>query len=587
MKLSDYVAKFLEEQSIGHVFLVSGGAVVHLVDSVARRPKMKVICSQHEESAGASADGYARISRNLGCAMTTSGPGATNLTTSIANAYYDSIPCLFICGQVATFRLKKSKKLRQKGFQETDVVSLFKPITKYAVQIKNAESIRYELEKAVYLAKEGRSGPVVIDIPDDIQRVEIDLANLRSFKPKIQKKRTNIEGMVKKIFSLIESSKRPVVIFGAGIKNAGMEKEALFFVHHFNLPVLTTWGGVELIPYTDSLNMNCLGVCGPRWGNFAVQNADLVIAIGTRLSQLITGGKQNLFAPHAKKVMIDVDSEELTKFTADIFTLDIGLNCTYPDFFSACKKLYQKREKDLFGSWREKILRWKKRYPICPKDYYDKTPEINPYVFIKELSRQSREGDIITVDTGATLAWTMQSWEAKKNQRIISAWSHTPMGYSLPAAIGATLTAKKDVICITGDGGLMMCLEELATVVRYKLPVKIFISSNHCHGIQKQTLDTWLESRYTAVDEVSGLFFPSFIKVGRAFGLATVDIERHRHIKEKIREVLDRKGPVLCNVEIYPDQKIVPMLKFGSSLEDLNPKIPEEEMKEIMSISKI
>ena len=587
MKLSDYVVKFLEKQGIRHVFLVSGGAVVHLVDSVARNLKMKVICSQHEESAGASADGYSRISRNLGCAMTTSGPGATNLTTSIANAYYDSIPCIFITGQVATFRLKKNKALRQKGFQETDIISLFKPITKYAVQIKDARNIRYELEKAVYLAKDGRGGPVVIDIPDDVQRVNIDPSTLCSFKPKIQKKKIIIAEKVIKIFSLIRACHRPVVIFGAGVKNAGVEEEALFFTHYFNLPIVVTWGGAELVPYDDSLNMNCLGACGPRWGNFAVQNADLIIAIGTRLSQLITGGKQNLFAPYAKKVMIDIDPEELAKFTPDIFTLDIGLSCAYPDFFTACKKLYQRKEKDLFKSWRKRIRSWREKYPICPKNYYDKTPEVNPYVFMKELSRQAKEGDIITVDTGATLAWTMQSWEVKRSQRIISAWNHTPMGYSLPAAIGATLTSGKDIICITGDGGLMMCLEELATVVRYKLPIKIFVSSNHCHGIQKQTLDTWLESRYTAVDEVSGLFFPDFVKLGKVFGLATVNIEKHREIKRGIREALERSGPVLCNVEIYPDQKIIPMLKFGDGLEDLNPKIPKEELAEIMSISKI
>lgn len=585
MKLSDYVAEFLQKQGINHVFLVSGGAVVHLVDSVARNPKMKVICSQHEQGAGAMADAYARISGNLGAAMTTSGPGATNLATSIANAYYDSIACIFITGQVATFRIKKSKKLRQKGFQETGVVIMFSSITKYAAQVRQASQIRYQLEKAVHLARTGRAGPVLLDIPDDTQRVEINPAKLKSFKPRVAKKKVNIEKKVKKIFFLIRNSSRPILIFGAGVKNAGVAKQALSLAEYFNLPVLLTWGGADLMPYTHRLNMNGLGVCGPRWGNFAAQNSDLVIAIGTRLSQLITGGKQNLFAPGAKKIMVDIDYEELKKFTPDIFTLDIGLCCSLTEFFATCQKLYQRGEKDLFKSWRQIIRDWREKYPIVPRSYYNQTPEVNPYVFIKELSHQAREGEIITADTGANLAWTMQAWETKKNQRIISAWSHTPMGYSLPAAIGATLTAVKEIVCLTGDGGLMMCLEELATVIRYQLPIKIFIFTNHCHGIQKQTLDTWLESRYTAADEASGLFFPDFIKVGKAFGFTTVNIEKHKELKSKIKQVLNIKGPVLCNVEIYTDQKIIPMLKFGSGLEDLNPKIPDKELREIMKTS--
>lgn len=581
MKLSDYVVRFLEKQGVHHVFLVSGGAVIHLVDSVARNPKMQVVCVQHEQSAGAAADGYSRISNNIGCAMTTSGPGATNLTTSIANAYYDSIPCIFITGQVATFRIKKSKYLRQKGFQETDVVSLFKPITKYAVQVLDANEIRYELEKAIYMAKTGRDGPVVVDIPDDIQRVDIDPEKLRSFKPEEVRINKDITGQVKKIFSLIPKSKRPVLIIGAGVKRAEKVKEMLAFAHYFGLPLLLTWGGRETVPYNDPSNMGGLGACGPRWGNFAVQNADLVIAMGTRLSQLVTGGKQNLFAPKARKIMIDIDGEELKKFTPDIFSLDVAIESSFSEFFRVCKGLYE-RKKDLFFNWREQIDNWRKIYPICPPSYYTDTPEVNPYVFVTILSRIAKEGDIITADTGANLAWIMQTWEVKKNQRIISAWNHTPMGFSLPAAIGAAFTVNKDIICLTGDGGLMMSLEELATVVRYKLPIKIFIFTNHCHGIQKQTLDTWLDSRYTAVDEASGLFFPDFIKVGKAFGLPTVNIVKHAHIKNRVKEVLSAKGPVLCNVEIYPDQKIIPMLKFGSSLQDLNPKLTEKELAKIM-----
>jgi acetolactate synthase-1/2/3 large subunit len=530
--------------------------------------------------AGAQADGYSRISENIGCAMTTSGPGVTNLTTSIANAYYDSIPCIFITGQVATFRIKKSKKLRQKGFQETDVEAIYKPITKYAVTLRDPKKIRYELEKAVYLARIDRGGPVMVDIPDDLQREEINPDKLISFTP-LKSPKKNIIKKVLLVFQLIEHSKKPVLILGSGVRTGKSIKQALAFAQHFGLPILLTWGGKEMVPFNHPLNMGVFGVCGPRWGNFAVQNSDLIIAIGTRLSQLVTGGKQNLFAPKAKKVMIDIDHEELNKFTRDIFKLDIKIESNNSEFFDICQSLYRKR-KDLFISWRKRIREWREKYPICPSSYYAKEKEVNPYVFVTILSRLVKSGEIITADTGATLAWIMQTWEVKENQRIISAWNHTPMGYSLPAAIGAAFIKKKNIICLIGDGGLMMCLQELATVARYHLPIKIFVFSNHCHGIQKQTIDTWLNSNYTAVDEKSGLFFPDFTKVAQVFGLATVNIRKHKEIEKRIEKVLKYQGPVLCNIEIYPDQKIIPMLKFGNGLEDLDPKLSRKELAEIM-----
>lgn len=584
MKLSDFVIDLLVHEGIRHVFLVSGGAVVHLVDSAARHPKITYVCTQHEQAAGTAADGYARM-KGLGVALVTSGPGPTNLVTSVANCFYDSIPAVFLCGQVATFRIKKSKQLRQKGFQETDIVSIFSSITKYTNQIRNAQDIQYELQKAIYLAKSGRPGPVVIDIPDDIQRGEIQPQHLRSFHPSHKKIGRVTSLQVKNIVSAIQKSKRPVMILGAGVRNAHVTKEAISFARHFKLPVLLTWGGMDLMPYEDELNMGGLGACGPRCGNFAVQTADVVIAIGTRLSQLITGGRQDLFAPHAKKVMVDVDGEELDKFSPDIFTLDIKIHCDLPDFFQLCRALYTKPMKDRYQKWRARIRAWRQKYPICPQVYYNQRTSVNPYVFIKELSSALNEQAIIFADTGANLSWTMQAFEVKKGQRILSAWNHTPMGYALPASIGASLGRGREIICLIGDGGLMMCLAELATVVRYKIPVKIFIFNNHGHGIQRQTLDTWMQSRYTAIDEKTGLSFPDFIKVGKTFGITSISITHQKQLKDKIEEVLGKGGPVLCNVEIMQSQRIVPMLKFGESLENLNPKLSDKEMEEIMAMT--
>jgi len=586
MKLSDYVIDFLAKAGIGHSFVVTGGAVLHLIDSAGRHPTMKPVCVQHEEFGAAAADGYFRASGKLGLAMTTSGPGATNLLTSVCNAYFDSIPMVCITGQVARFRLRPNKKLRQRGFQETDISSVFKSVTKYVHLVTDPDLIRYELEKAVHIAKEGRPGPVILDIPDDLQRVEVDPEKLKSYAP-FQFPFPPIENEVKQLFEWIHTAKRPVLILGAGIHCAQVEKEAVAFARYFKIPVLLTWGGTDLMPYEDPLNMGGVGVCGPRAGNFAAQQSDLVIAIGTRLSQMITGGKQSLFAPRAKKVMVDIDMEELRKFGPSTFVLDLPIRSDLKKFFHQCEKLYQNDSADLFSLWRDKIQSWKRRYPVCTPQDIKKPGPINPYVFIKELSKVAREGDIIVADTGANICWTMQAFETKANQKIFSAWNHTPMGYSLPASVGAALSSGKEIICLIGDGGLMMCLQELATVNRYQLPIKIFIFDNKGHATVKQTIDIWLESRYVAVDEASGLSFPNYQKLAETFRLPYFCLGNHLDLQNNLGAIFKQPGPFICHLQILDTQRIVPMLKFGAGLEDLDPKLPPEELAAIMAESEL
>lgn len=581
MKLSDYVIDFLVKQNIHHAFLVSGGAVIHLVDSAARHPQIQPICVQHEQFGAASADGYARVTGNLGLMMVTSGPGATNIVTSVCNAYFDSIPVIYLTGQVARFRIKQSKKLRQKGFQETDVVSIFEDITKYVTLITDPTAIRYELEKAIYMAREGRPGPVVLDIPDDLQREEIQPSQLKSFIPPNHSK---IESHTQEIDQLIKSAKKPLLILGAGIHISKSEKEVLAFARMYHLPILFTWGAADLLPHNDPLNMGCIGVCGPRAGNFAVQNADLIIAMGTRLSQMITGGKQSLFSPHSKKVMVDIDPEELEKFNSAGFSIDWPILADLKFFLKSIQR--QEEQKDQFSVWRNLIHSWKRRYPLFKEENIDYENRVNPYFFIKKLSQVIPEKSIVIGDTGANISWTMQAFETKMEQKIFSAWNHTPMGYSLPASIGASLATKEEVICLIGDGGLMMCLQELATVRRYNLPVKIFIFDNQGHGIQKQTIDTWLHSHYVAVDYQSGLYFPNYQALAHSFDLPFFEIKRNKDLCD-LQAIFATKGPWVCNVKIIENQKIVPMLKFGAGLEDLDPKLPEDELQQIKEESKL
>jgi acetolactate synthase-1/2/3 large subunit len=587
MKLSDFIAQFLNAQGIKHVFVVSGGAIIHSIDSVARHPDMSYICVQHEQAAGAAADAYWRTNGKVGTVMVTSGPGATNLTTSICNAYFDSIPILCICGQVTTPRLRPNDKLRQKGFQETDIVSLFSSITKYVYRVMDPLEIKYQLQKALYIAQEGRPGPVALDIPDDLQRMDIDVSKLKEFVPPSEVKHRLNTDNINTLLSWIRAAQRPLVIYGAGIRIAGVIDPALQFIRQWGLPVVLTWGGKDILPYDDPLNMGGIGVVGPRSGNFAAQNADLIIAVGTRLSQMVTGGKTVLFAPNAKKVLVDIDPCELSKFTPNDFHLDLGIESDFPSFFGHLSEASPDIEAPgRFDSWRAQIKTWEQDYPICPLPKYKRHEHVDGHVFVKTISKISRPGDIFIADTGANISWTLQAIEMKAGQRIFSAWNHTPMGYALSAAVGAAFASDRRILCLTGDGGLMMNIEELATIRRYQLNVKLFIFNNGGHSIQKQTMDTWLNSNYAGVDENSGLSFPDFVKTAEAFHLPALRASSHDDLEAVINKVLTTKGPVVCDIMIDPDQKIEPMLKFGSGLEDLNPKLPPEEIARIMSISR-
>lgn len=589
MKLSDYVAQFLADQGIKHAFVVSGGAAVHLVDSIARNPNIDYICVQHEESGAMAADAYARVTGNLGAAITTSGPGATNLLTGVCCSFFDSIPTFFVTGQVATFRLKRSETIRQIGFQETDVVSIFKSVTKYCVLVRDPQEIKFHLQKAAYLAKAGRPGPVLIDLPDDLQRAEIDPDKQKSFIPEIEE--ADEEEMRKSFLQcneLIAKGERPVFMFGAGIVIARAEDLARELVEKTQIPFLLTWGAMDVWPYSHPLNIGGFGVCGPRAGNFAVQNSDLIIAIGTRLSQMLTGGRLEHFGRAAKKIVVDIDGEELRKFEGRGLQIDAPIRSEIRTFLKRSNDLLSDYAPKAYVDWLKVIEKWKREFPICSPQYYEMRKEVDAYVFIDALSEECKEGDIIITDAGGNLTWTMQAFKVKRNQRVFSAWNHSPMGYSLPAAYGASFADRgKQIICIIGDGGLQMCIEELATVARHDLPIKIFLFNNRGHGIQKQTLDTWFSSRYEAVDYPTGLYFPDFIKVAEAYGIAAVTIASHEHLNEKIREILQCRGPVLCNVEINPGQKIQPMLTFGRPLEDQEPLLERKQFLENMLIEPV
>jgi acetolactate synthase-1/2/3 large subunit len=570
MKLSDYVANFLEVNNVGACFMVSGGAVLHLIDSIDRNSNIPIICSQHEQAASTGADAYSRVSKEkMGLVMATSGPGATNLVTGISNAFFDSIPLICITGQVSTFRSKPIKSLRQYGFQETDVVDIFRSITKFAVKLESPDDIKFILEKAFYLAKTGRPGPVLIDIPDDFQRVDVNPTDLKSYFSSISRPSETIQisGEVSEtINSYISKSQKPLLVLGSGIRLSSSESIVQAFVEKLNIPFVTTWGGKDLIPSNHPLNLGTFGVCGPRPGNWAISECDLVIVLGARLNQMQAGGNLSEFAPHAKKIMIDIEISEIKKFEKSSLKIDYGIEMNLSHFI---------REIVLAGigtnkwhSWTSEIV---KEYSIISEHLSDEK-EISAYKFVNYLSNILDENTVLITDAGGNLCWTMQAFNVKANQQLFSSWNHSPMGFSLPASIGASL-ANTDirVNCIIGDGGLMMCLSELGTIARHNIPVNIFIFNNRGHGIQKQTINTWLGGNMVGVDHNSGLFFPDFEDISKGFGIPYKKIETLELAKGKIN--LEFKGPIIYDVMINPEQTIFPMLKFGGNLKDLDDSI--------------
>ena len=578
MKLSDYIVDFLVKQNIKYVFGITGGSIIHVFDSIGKNKDINYICTQHEQASAMAADAYSRMTRNLGVAISTTGPGATNLLTGVACSYYDSTPVLIITGQVPTTKLKKESQVRQIGFQETDVINIFKPITKYAVLIEDPKKIRYELEKAIYIAKSGRPGPVLLDIPDDVQRSEINPEELESYDwargfyiPEINIKQ------IKECISLIKQAKRPIIILGSGIKSGKAEKKIKEFVKKLGFPFALTWGALDLFESENPLNAGCFGINSSRIGNFAVQNSDLVIALGTKLDTHHTGA-QNTFAREAKKIMVDIDKSEIEKFKKYNLNIDVAINNNVNNFLDGISTELDCLKTQDISEWISKIKEWKKKYPSCTSEYFNQKEFVNPYVFIELLSKCLKEEDIIITDTGANLAQTMQGYKPKNNQKLFSSFNHSPMGYALPASIGACFANnKKPIVCIIGDGGMQMNIQELATIVKHNLPIKIFVFNNSGYGMIKQTQDDWLNSTYEASCIEKGVAVPDFISIGKAYGLQTEKICNHQELEEKIKKVLNNSVGTLCEVNISEEQRILPMLKAGRPIEDSNPLLEREE----------
>ena len=552
MKVAHLIAKFLAESGIRRVYTVSGGGDLHMIDAICRRDDIRIICPQNEQNAAYAADACARIS-GIGCAMATSGPGATHMVSGIATSYYDSVPVIYITGNQTRARLGTGLGVRQFGFQSMPFVECVKGFTKYAVIVMDERDILYELEKALWIAKEGRPGPVVIDVPDDIQRADVDPDALRPY--------TGWYGGLPACTFESYEAKRPVVALGWGVHLSGGRQAARDMVTRLGVPCVTTWGAADVMA-GHPLYIGTWGTHGIRAANFAVQNADLVVAIGTRLDTKATGSPASSFAPKAKLVMVDIDENELAKMAK------IGRDCIT---VRADAKWYMEKLEISgdFSDWVAKIEGWKRDYPVILPEHGPG----NPYRIMQKLAQYLTDDDLVVSDTGCPLAWAMQTIPFKG--RFIHAFNQTPMGYGLGAAIGAAGEHPGRVVLLTGDGGLSECITELATIRKHSLNIKIILFNNRGHAMCRQTQKQWLGGVYHGTSE-KDLATPDFSAVAEAYGIP----QWNAGYFEKF---LVAPGPQFMEIRIDPEQGVSPQVRFGKSIEDADPALPQEELARIMA----
>ena len=593
-KVSDFIIDYVASLGVEHVFLVSGGGNIHLLDSAAKSSKLGYVCNHHEQACAMAAESYGRVGGNFGVCITTLGPASTNTVTGIMGAWTDSISTLYLCGQVKRDNMITGTHLRQLGVQEINIADIARPITKYSEVVLDPLDIKYHLQKAIFLATTGRPGPVLLDIPSDVQAVEVEESNLREFNAQEEGlslvENVNLPSQVETLLGWIKQSKRPVIFAGHGIRLSKAEKEFLELVEKLKIPVLTSMTAHDIIPTNHPLCIGRPGVFGDRAGNFAVQNADLLISIGARHHLWNIGYAYTSFAREAKKVVVDIDINELNKKT---ITPDLPINTDAKLFIEEVNK-----QASLINSpsedWLKSCQKWKEKYPVVLPEYKNEKNYVNSYYFTKLLSDKLNEGEIIMAGVGTSFTGTIQSFNVKKGQRLHYSVGCASMGYDLPSAIGAWFATKKErIILITGDGSIMMNIQELQTISHYKIPVKIFLLNNNGYLAIKNTQNSFFNGDLAAVDPKTGVSFPSFAKVADTFGLGYIKMENHDGIDEKINQVLNYDGPVICDINMSPDQPLLPKVysekladgtMISKPLEDMFPFLDRQEFLENMYI---
>jgi len=587
MKLSDYVIRRLENH-VKHVFLISGGGCIHLVDSLSRS-SIKLIPNLHEQASSICAESYAQYTNGLGVALVTTGPGTTNALTGIASAWLDSIPVLLLTGQVQNKDRVGDRKVRQFGFQEIDTVSIYKSITKYAVTISDPSTIKYHLDKALWLAKTGRPGPVLIDIPLDVQAAQIDEETLVGFLPDEVSYKLD---MIPEIAKALSSAKRPIVLVGNGVRLSDGISEFIKFISKTNIPVLTTWKALDLLEETHPQYVGRPGGVGQRGANFNQQNADFILVIGARLDHGQLAYQPQYFAREAIRCIVDIDENEINK---------LGIHIHYPLAIDAklfLKEINKHVKCNMSSTWLKNCKNLYEKYPVILDEYLDANkPHVNNYAFIKYLSDLLPENSLVVPgSSGACSEVTMQAFQTKKYTRVYNSEGLGSMGFGIPAAIGAAIASGKETICIDGDGGFFMNIQELELVSRYQLPIKFFVLNNNGYGSIKTTQNTHFGGNLVVSDPSSGLTLPSIKLNAAAYKIPYVKIQNQNNLREELNKVLSHSGPIICEIMVDQNHKTLPKASVykkpdGSfaarPMEDLSPFLSREEFMSNLLIKPI
>ena len=596
IRVADYISKFINEMGVKHVFMLTGGGIMHLTDGVACNKELEVVCCHHEQAASMAVEAYSRFTGHFGVGYFTTGPGATNAITGLAGAWLDSVPCLFISGQV---KRKESvyntgiPGLRQFGVQEINILPVIDSITKYSAIINDPDEIKYHLEKAVYLAKEGRPGPVWLDIPLDVQGALIEPNSLKGFTS--PENNTLIpEAHIKQVMEFIKCSSRPVILAGYGVRISGAIDDLLSFVEKSKVPVVTTYLGVDIIESNHPQYVGRIGIKGDRAGNLAVQNSDLLIIIGSSLPVAEIGYDYSQFAREAKIVIVDIDTTSHEKETIKI---DLLVKGDARDFISKVSDLFDEKQVDFSKQWFDTCRSWRKKYPVCLPEYEKIKGKINKYYFFDRLSKKLNSDDVVVTDAGSAFYAGSQSVKIKKGMRYITSGGFATMGYSLPASIGiSTAMDKKRVMCVTGDGSFQQNIQELQTVSHNGFPLKIFILNNNGYLSIRFTQEKYFDKRFIGESSISGVSFPDSEKVANAYGIKFIRVNENHLLDDVLDDVLNYEGPVICEIINPMDQLIIPTVAsetkedgsmVSKPLEDMFPFLDRDEFNNNMIVKPI
>jgi acetolactate synthase-1/2/3 large subunit len=603
MRLADYVMSFIARQGVKHVFLLTGGGAMHLNDALARCTDLAFVCNHHEQASAIAAENYSKATNNLGVALVTTGPGGTNAITGVVGAWLDSTPMLIISGQV-----KRADRMyrpdgtalgvRQRGSQEVDIVSLVKPVTKYAVTIDDPQSVRYHLEKAAYLARSGRPGPVWIDIPIDVQAMPVEPESMRGFDLGELSKADSqdLPAQVRDVIARLNQAERPIIFAGNGVRVSGAAAGFEKLVRHLNVPVGLTWMAMDLLDDEDQLFVGRPGTVASRAANFALQNSDFVLVIGTRLDPPLMGWDPRQFARGAYKTVVDIDPAELRKLEGAIDNPICADARVFIDQMlqESASALDKNKER---SPWIERCQNWKARYPIVLPEHRT-LGLVSLYHLAEVIGQEVGPNDrVVSGSSGSAIEVFLLAYRARKGRRVFHTAGLGAMGFGIPASIGVCLgSGKKKTICVDGDGGLQLNIQELATIAHLQLPIKLFVLNNQGYASIRASQTNYFGGPNIGCSPETGVSIPDYRKVARAYGLKTAVIEDQSNLHAAVRKVLRSRGPVVCDVHIIPDEIRAPRVTsvqradgsfLSKPLEDLWPFLDRDEFRENMIVEPV